>query len=424
MKTPPTDLDEGTIRRIDWQELCPAVLLPQAVSIATTFRVLWVASFGVLLTLSLGLWLNEMTSRQAEAQYVSEFDNRRALYEARGESHLFGIHDGIDLGDQKRQMLRNLVPLDEITESIQPKMPFTGLDENRIAIPTPETLLLPWKTMSGSLYRLFSLQNAVSLGWFLGVFLIWGLCGAVITRTAATQITIGQYSRWSQLKSFLRWRLRSYFAAVLIPVAGLLLCAIAVKIAGWLLMVPVVNLFVAVLFPLVLFLGFCFAILGVGLLFGWPLAFAAVSVDGSDGFDAVSRSYSYVYQRPLQYLVYVVLGIMIGLIGYFFIAWFVDLTLVLVAGWGNAPLTDFMRGRPETWDGWILSFWCWCFRMVKVGFLFGYFWVCSTIIYVILRRSVDGTPIDEIRFPPNDQPGVQKVPDLKTDEKGAPEVVP
>ena len=386
MKTPPTDLDEGTIRRIDWQELCPAVLLPQAVSIATTFRVLWVASFGVLLTLFLAFSLNGITGGQAE----------------------------------------NLVPTDEITRSIHPNIHFPDPTDNHSFFmfrPAPIPILLPWRTVSGSLYQVFSLRNPVSLGWFCGVSVIWGFCGAIITRTAATQVTIGQYSRWSHLGKFLRWRWRSYFAAILIPVAGLAFCAFAVKIAGWLLMVPVVNLLVAILFPIVLFLGFCFAILGVGLLFGWPLAFAAVSVDGSDGFDAVSRSYSYVYQRPLQYLVYAALGIAIGMIGYFFIAWFVDLAILLIAGWGNAPLADFMQGRPETLVSWVLSFWCWCFQMVKVGFLFGYFWACSTVIYVILRRSVDGTPIDEIRFPPNDQPGMQTIPALKTDEKGAPEVV-
>ncbi|MCL2304253.1 MAG: hypothetical protein FWC43_02800 [Planctomycetaceae bacterium] len=365
MKTPPTDLDEGTIRRIDWQELCPAVLLPQAVSIATTFRVLWVASFGVLLTLFLAVLLKR-----------------------------------------------------EYADFIPTHVSFVGS-----SLPGWETVLFPWKMMSNSLSNLFSFQDSLSLAWFLGVFIIWTICGAILTRTAATQITIGQYSRWSHLGKFLQWRLRSYFAAILIPVAGLAFCAIAVKIAGWLLMVPVVNVLVAILFPIVLFLGFCFAILGVGLLFGWPLAFAAVSVDGSDGFDAVSRTYSYVYQRPLQYLVYAVLGIAIGMIGYFFIAWFVDLAIFLIADWGNAPLAAFMVDRPETLASWILSFWCWCFQMVKIGFLFGYFWVCSTIIYVILRRSVDGTPIDEIRFPPNDQPGVQTIPALKTDEKGAPEIV-
>ena len=433
MRMPPTDLDEGTIRRIDWQELCPAVLLPQSVSIATTFRVLWVASFGVLLSLFLGFVLNVQVTKD-------RFEIRKdQLEKAKISTGIPKISTEIlsaddfhhDVMEADAKMQRDFIRFDEMTKAI-PKTSVVDLGDNNIPLPTPSTLLLPWRMMSDSLYRSFSQRNVISLAWFLGLLLIWGLCGAIITRTAATQITVGQYSRWSHLKNFLKWRWKSYFAAILIPVAGLLFCAFAVKLACLLLVVPVVNVLVAILFPIVLFFGFCFAILGVGLLFGWPLALAAVSVDGSDGFDAVSRSYSYVYQRPLQYLVYAALGIAIGMIGYFFIAWFIDLTLVLIAGWGNAPFVDFVAlaqgvtldaDRQFTFPDQILLFWCWCFQMVKIGFLFGYFCVCSTTIYVILRRSVDGTPIDEIRFPPNDQPGVQEVPTIKTDEKGAPEVV-
>jgi len=437
MKTPPTDLDEGTIRRIDWQELCPAVLLPQAVSIATTFRVLWIASFGVLLTLFLAMLLNEIHSLYQTGEVL--------INGGPVSQDFISIDKTIKAIPIPNPVINWLCPFDRYSaligvnqsekrpdcDRVKYKASVVDPGERIATLPTPDTILLPWRMMSNSLERLFSQQNVFSLAWFLGVLGIWGLCGAIITRTAATQITIGQYSRWSHLKNFLKWRLLSYFAAILIPVTGLLLCAFAVKIACLLLVVPVANQLVAILFPIVLFLGFCFAILGIGLLFGWPLAFAAVSVDGSDGFDAVSRAYSYVYQRPLQYLVYAVLGIILGMIGYFFIAWFVDLTLALIAGWGNAPFVDFVAlaqggtlesGRQFLLTDQILLFWCWCFQMVKIGFLFGYFWVCSTVIYVILRRSVDGTPIDEIRFPPNDQPGVLNMPSLKTDEKGAPEV--
>ncbi len=430
MKTPPHDLDEGTIRRIDWQELCPAVLLPQAVSIATGFRVLWVASLGVLLTLFLGFLLNGITSKLAQ----KELERLDAAVES----------DDAEYGKLAVQSQADQIPLDSLTRTLQFRHPERTLEKDRpflletFRLPTfseaAGSVLLPWKLLGDSLCRVFPLRqtcfgNGVSLIWFVGVFVIWALAGAVVSRSAALQITIGQYARWSQLRAFLNWRLRSYFAAVLIPVVGLAFCGFAVSIAGWLTFIPVVGFLTALLFPIALFFGFCFAILGVGLLFGWPLAFAAVSVDGSDGFDAVSRSYSYVYQRPLQYLVYALLAIVIGAVGFFFISWFVDLALVLVANWGRVPLVDF-ASLPQA-EGEvvapsltlrILFFWCWCFQIVKVGFLFGYFWVSTAIIYVILRRSVDGTPIDDIRFPPQESPTVQKIVPVKTDEKGAPEV--
>ena len=421
MKTPPNDLDEGTIRRIDWQELCPAVLLPQAVSIATTFRVLWVASLGILLTLLLGLMLNGLSSQQTQNELNRlEADASEALADSDYEK----------IDTQTRQNIVKLGPMMRQfqTQKASPAHSRKKNDEylGTLRVPTVSAMLLPWAMMSDSVYRVFPLRstlfgNAISLIWFLGIWGIWTLCGAIITRTAATQVTIGQYSRWSHIQNYLKERLGSYFAAVLIPVAGLAMCGLAVKIAGWLCMVPVVNFLVAILFPIVLFLGFCFAVIGIGLLFGWPLAFAAVSVDGSDGFDAVSRAYSYVYQRPLQYIVYAAIGIVIGLIGYFFIAWFVDLTLMLIASWGRVPFVDFAALSQQTgaetlkqspFVHRILFFWCWCFQMVKIGFLFGYFWVCTTVIYVILRRSVDGTPIDEIHFPKDQKPQIQTIPPI------------
>ena len=48
------------------------------------------------------------------------------------------------------------------------------------------------------------------------------------------------------------------------------------------------------------------ALLLLGLAFGWPLMWATISTEGTDSFDALSRSYAYVFQRPLRYLFYVV----------------------------------------------------------------------------------------------------------------------
>ncbi len=59
-----------------------------------------------------------------------------------------------------------------------------------------------------------------------------------------------------------------------------------------------------VLWPLVLFGGFVMAFLLLGLFFGFPLMWSAISAEGTDSFGALSHAYSYVYQRPLRYLGY------------------------------------------------------------------------------------------------------------------------
>ena len=49
------------------------------------------------------------------------------------------------------------------------------------------------------------------------------------------------------------------------------------------------------------------AVLLLGLIFGWPLMFSTISTEGTDAFDAISRSYAYVFQRPFHYLFYTIL---------------------------------------------------------------------------------------------------------------------
>src|SRR5204863_3866138 len=50
-----------------------------------------------------------------------------------------------------------------------------------------------------------------------------------------------------------------------------------------------------------------------GLIFGWPLMWPAISAErDGDPFDAFSRSYSYVYGKPLHYFFYVVVAAALG----------------------------------------------------------------------------------------------------------------
>jgi len=54
----------------------------------------------------------------------------------------------------------------------------------------------------------------------------------------------------------------------------------------------------------------------VGVLLGWPLMWATISVEGTDSFDALSRTYAYVFQKPLRYAAYIGFAVIIGLLGW------------------------------------------------------------------------------------------------------------
>ena len=74
--------------------------------------------------------------------------------------------------------------------------------------------------------------------------------------------------------------------------------------------------------PLALLAGLIMALLLVGLAVGWPLMWATISVEATDPFDALSRSYSYAFHRPIRYLFYVIVAAVLGLLGWYLVGLF------------------------------------------------------------------------------------------------------
>ena len=110
-------------------------------------------------------------------------------------------------------------------------------------------------------------------------------------------------------------------------------------ILGLLLRRDVGVLLVGLVWPLALLAGLVMALLLLGLGFGWPLMWATISTEGTDSFDALSRTYAYVFQRPLRYLFYVLVAGVIGWLGWLLVQTFAGAVISLsfwAAGWGTA----------------------------------------------------------------------------------------
>jgi hypothetical protein len=60
-------------------------------------------------------------------------------------------------------------------------------------------------------------------------------------------------------------------------------------------------------------------------------------------------------------------------------------------------------------------------KLLAVGFLFSYFWSASTAIYLLMRRKVDSTEMDEVALD-DEQETTYGLPPLKTDSAGVPVV--
>jgi len=286
--------------------------------------------------------------------------------------------------------------------------------------------------------------KATEVGWWivwvaylflcgLWALAVWAFFGGAISRAAAIELATGDRAKLFRSLNFAASKWASYFAAPLIPLVGAILIAVPLTLGGLLLYWGGVGTFLAGLgWPLALLGGFLMALLLLGLVFGWPLFWANLSTEGVDSFDAVGRTYDYVYHRPLNYLFYAIVAALIGALGWLVVAnffegivgatyWAVswgaterEIALVSVPG---SPL-----GNVETAGAWLIRFWVQCVKFLGVGFLYSYIWVAGSAIYLLLRRDVDATEMDEVLPEEEVEQQPAPLPDVTTDAAGAPAV--
>lgn len=255
---------------------------------------------------------------------------------------------------------------------------------------------------------------------------VTALFGGAVNRIAALhfareeKISVGQALKFSAGKFF------SFFTAPLIPIAIIFVLGGLMALGGLLFNAPVFDWFGGLLFLLALVAGLGTAFLLVGLVGGAGLMYPTIAVEGSDSFDAISRSYSYVFARPWRALLYGGVAAVYGALTYLFVRLFVFVALVTThwfVGFGvfrggdslapKADRLDVIWTRPTfdclfgnfNWDA--MGFWeripafmigVWVFLMAAVvaGYLLSYAASATNVIYFLLRRRVDATDLDDV----------------------------
>ncbi len=222
-------------------------------------------------------------------------------------------------------------------------------------------------------------------------------------------------------------------------------------LAGVIISIPWVGQILAlILVPLAMISTLLILLIGIGGIFGLPLIGAAAAWERNGTLDAISRAFSYIFARPLQFfwnyfLIFLFVGVIL-LVG----AWFVTvLTKSIDAGTWSDELsmyidppasqrvyqeedkadllkaytelgesTGFTGGRDDAGNPWALHwdvvvmaakngfrhglnafiFWV-AINLIWIG-IFGYaiYWFlgATTSVYADLRADVDGTEEDEI----------------------------
>jgi len=263
----------------------------------------------------------------------------------------------------------------------------------------------------------------------LWTLVTWGLFGGAITRLAAVQLAGKDRPSLVESLRFVMARYVSYLSAPLVPLVFIALIVFLTILYGFLHLIPFVgDVLDGVAWPILMLLGFGQAVLLIGLV-GYPLMYATLSPEGSDTFDALSRSYNYVFQAPWNYIWYGLVAVLYGAILVFFVC-FMGSLVVYLTKWSLSltPGTERFPSRrvenlfthaPEsfqwrhllggdfpqtqvTWDwynqisSYLVSLWVILLFLLVIGFAYSYFFSQGTMIYLLLRRKVDETEMDEV----------------------------
>jgi len=230
---------------------------------------------------------------------------------------------------------------------------------------------------------------AVAAGMFVIMVAIWSFFGGAICRLAAVEFATDEPCPMNRGVRFAARRYASMFWSPLVPClvcVVLLLCASVVGVIG---RIPFVGV------PLMGILSFVAAFLSgiallvlicavFGLIFSWP----TIAAEGTNAFDAVSRSFNYILARPWKTLWCCLMSLVHGVCCLAFVAAFtwVALKLMLASlafGLGAeafapvAAIADFSQDLANAEAE--VSSW--------------------TLTYFIIRRDVDGVDMDEVYLP-------------------------
>jgi len=276
---------------------------------------------------------------------------------------------------------------------------------------------LGWLCSQHWLYALFLLAGALCT---------WALFGGAIHRIAALHFAREEKISMGQALRFAAGKFLSFFTAPLIPLAIVVFIGLFLALGGLIFGSWGGGILAGLLFPLALFGGLLMAFLLIGLGAGGGLMYPTIAVESSDSFDAISRSYSYVFGRPWRTAFYALAALIYGVICYLFVRFFAFLLLSVTrcfvqwGVWGGGesispsadkldvlwPAPTYARLLPafhwqamspaEMVGGALMWLWVFVVAGLVIAFLLSYFANATTVIYFLLRRKVDATDLDDV----------------------------
>lgn len=272
----------------------------------------------------------------------------------------------------------------------------------------------------------------LSLGvWGISSLVVMALTGACIARLSALELAGIERAPLNDVFAFSLRRLWVFVTTPLTPFVILLVFGLVMAVVALVGAIPWVGpIVMGLVFVAFLGVSFVLMLLLLGILGGFNLLYPTIAVEGADAFDAMSRAFAYAYARPWRLAWYTLVSLVYGVITFLFVSFVVYLILLLThtfVGWGMDvfgvhhaalsgggaletlwPAPQFLRlvgpvnwyamNWPEFGGAVLVHFWLYVLLTGIGAYVVSYYFSSQTIIYLLLRRSVDGQGIGEVNL--------------------------
>lgn len=397
--------ERGPLREISWRDVCPWLVLFRTFRVAIGVQVLTLASIGATAT-SAGWLLSEVVFVREEARIKDP--GFSAVVEA-----------------NKQWPWESNAAISTNTLENRGLIEWLTTEADSILGFYTQKFVEPFRNVFR--IKVTLVKNAYFLFGGLWTLAVWAFIGAAITRIAVMRLGCEERVGMKEALHYAFRKFGAYFSAPITPLIAVALLAIPLVLLGLLMKLDVGVVIAGFLWLLVVLDGLVIGVLLIGLLFGWPLMWGTVSAEGSDSFDALSRSYNYTFQRPLHYLFYVVVALLFGMLCFLLVRFFSQMVINLGywgVSWGTGnERFDAIGSAEEGVLGFgvgVISVFTDFVYLLAGGFTYAFFWCVASAIYLLLRYNVDQTEFDEVWLEEHEQR--YELPELKPDESGIPQL--
>lgn len=274
---------------------------------------------------------------------------------------------------------------------------------------------------------MFSERPCFAAFFWLGTIALSALTCGALCRQMALDLTRGEHPTLRQTFDFVKSKYwGGFLAAPLLPAVLALVVVLVMGIFGLgVLRIPVLgDLVGGPLFVVFLFLGSVAALLGLCTVLCGGLFWPAIAMEGTDAFDAVSRSFPYACGKLWKAAIYAIVMLIYGSVCWmavrvvgFSVLWMAHSGMSLF-GTGGTILTDGFAPLAGVWQAPTLAnfypadmnavgfFESFCMVTIKLwvllilglvwAFPISFYFAAHTVVYVLLRRDVDATAFDEV----------------------------